>query len=67
MGPVDCDIDEIYLVIGFCFSGKLHVGVDSVEVVLCVVDVRVAGVINYQNVIDVGKIPCDFVLACKVR
>ena len=61
-GPVDCNVKVLYLVVGLCFCSKLHVGVDRVEVITYVINVCVVGVIDYQNVVNIGKISCNLVL-----
>jgi hypothetical protein len=40
--------------------------VDCVEVILYVVDVCVAGVVDYQNIIDIAEVPYNFMFVCKV-
>ena len=65
-GPVDSNVQVMYFVIGFCFCSEFYVGVDGVEVVLYVVDVCVSGVINYQNVINLSKVTCNFILVGEV-
>ena len=57
---MDSNVKVMYFVIGFYFCCKLYVGVDGVEVVLYAVDVSVSGIVNYQNVINVAKITCNF-------
>ena len=64
---VDGYVQEVYLVIGFRFCCELHVRVERVKVLLYVFDVCVAGIINYQNVINVSKICSDVVFIAKVR
>ena len=59
--PVDSNIQEIQLVVGFCFCCELHVWVVCVEVLLYVVNVRIVGVVDYQNIIDVLEVADDFV------
>jgi len=64
---VDNDVQEVYLVTGFRFCCELHVRLERVKVHLYVVDVCVAGIINYQNVIHVSKICSDDVFIANVR
>ena len=63
---MDCNVKVIYLVIGFCFCCKLHVGVDSVEIILYATDVCVSGIINCRNVINVVKITCNLMFVREV-
>ena len=60
-GSVDGDVYEIDLVVGFCFCCDIYVWVDCVEVILYVVDVCVAGVINYHYVIYISEVSDNFV------
>jgi len=55
------DVQEIYVVVGFRFSGKFHIGVQLVEVFLYVCDVCLAGVVYYQDVVYISKVGCDVV------
>ena len=64
---MNSDVQEVYLVIGFRFCCELHVGVEHVKVLLCVIDVCVAGVINYQNVIHILEICSDIVFIEKLH
>ena len=63
---MDGNMQVIYFVVGFCFCSEFYVGVDSVEVVLYVVDVSVSGVIDYQDVINVSKITHNFMFVEEV-
>jgi hypothetical protein len=55
-GLVVSNVKVIYAVVGFCFCGEFHVGVDRIKILLYVVNVYVVGVINYQDVVDIAKI-----------
>ena len=43
---LDCDVQVVYFIVGFCFGCEFGVWVDLVEVGLCVIDVCVVGVVN---------------------
>jgi len=50
---------KIYLVVGFRFCCELHVWVERIKVILYVFYVGVAGIINYQDIINIAKICSD--------
>jgi hypothetical protein len=50
------EVKVIYAVVGLCLCSEFHIGVDCVEVSVYVINVRVVGVVNYQDVINVAKI-----------
>ena len=58
--PVDSNIQEIQLIVGFCFCCELHVWVECVEIILYVVNVCAVVVIDYQNIFDVAEVPDNF-------
>jgi len=61
-GLVNSNVKVIYTVVGLCFCSEFHVGVDRVEVFVYAINVRVVGVVNYQDIINVAKISYNLVL-----
>ena len=57
----------MYLVVGFRFCCELHIWLERIKVVWYVFDVSMAGIINYQNVINTAKIFSDVVFAKVLR
>ena len=61
-GPVNCNVKEIYSVVGLRFCSEFHVRVDRIEVFTYAADVRVFGIINYQDDVNVAKVSSNLVL-----
>jgi hypothetical protein len=53
----DCDLQKFNLIVLFSFNGKVHRVGGCIETVKDVGDVSLVGIVCYQNIINVTKVP----------